>query len=106
MQASLTAFSAITICDAINRYAQKENSLYEMIICGGGVHNKFLLKQLAKELHNVEINSSAKYGLDPEYIEATAFAWLAKQTMQQKPGNLPDVTGANHPVILGGIYWA
>ena len=101
VQASLTAFTAITISDAIKSYS---NNVDELIICGGGVHNQFLLQQLSQGLSNIEINSSAKYGLDPDYIEATAFAWLAKQTMEGKTGNLPAVTGAKRKVILGGIF--
>ena len=104
VQASLTAFTAITIRDAINQYATKIAGVDELIICGGGIHNKFLLQQLSQGLPNIEINSSAKYGLDPDYIEATAFAWLAKQTMEGKTGNLPEVTGAKRKVILGGIF--
>lgn len=101
VQANLTIFSAITICDAVKAYS---NNCDEIIICGGGVHNEFLLEQLKQNLPNVEINSSAIYELDPDYIEATAFAWLAKQTMEYKTGNLPNVTGANHAAVLGGIY--
>lgn len=101
VQATLAAFSATTIIDAIKAYS---NSLEEIIVCGGGVHNDFLLQQLKLGLPNIEINSSAKYGLDPDYIEATAFAWLAKQTMEHKTGNLPEVTGSKRKVILGGIY--
>lgn len=106
VQASLTAFTAKTISDAINQYATKITDIDEIIICGGGVHNDFLRQQLIQVLPNIEINSSQEYGLDPDYIEATAFAWLAKQTMEHKSGNLPEVTGAKHKVILGGIYLA
>lgn len=106
VQASLTTFTAKTVSDAINQYASKAAKVDEIIICGGGVHNKFLLQQLGQELSNIEINSSEKYGLDPDYIEATAFAWLAKQTMTHQTGNLPEVTGARKKTILGGIYLA
>ncbi|MCW8900521.1 MAG: anhydro-N-acetylmuramic acid kinase [Gammaproteobacteria bacterium] len=102
VQASLTTFTAKTITDAIKAYS---NNLDEIIICGGGVHNDFLLQQLTLGLSHIEINSSAKYGLDPDFIEATAFAWLARQTLEHKPGNLPEVTGAKRAVILGGIYY-
>lgn len=68
------------------------------------MHNDFLLQQLERSLPNIEVNSSIKYGLDPDYVEAIAFAWLAKQTMEHKTGNLPEVTGAKRNVILGGIY--
>lgn len=103
VQASLTAFTATTIKDAIKSYASEAE---EIIVCGGGVHNDFLQQQLKQFLPNIEINSSAKYGLDPDYVEATAFAWLAKQTMEHKSGNLPEVTGANRSVILGGVYYS
>lgn len=102
VQASLSAFTATTIKNAINEYA---NEAEEIIVCGGGVHNDFLLQQLKAFLPNIEINSSKKYGLDPDYIEATAFAWLAKQTMEHKAGNLPEVTGAKRAVVLGGVYY-
>ena len=102
VQASLTALTAMSISDAINSYSVNTD---ELIICGGGVHNKFLLQQLSEFLPGIEISSSLKYGLDPDYIEATAFAWLAKQTIEHKAGNLPDVTGAKRKVILGGIYF-
>ena len=102
VQASLTAFTVTTIKDAIIQYAADVD---EIIVCGGGVHNDFLLQQLTQLLPNIEISSSEKHGVDPDYIEATAFAWLAKQTMEHKAGNLPDVTGANRPVILGGVYF-
>jgi len=103
IQASLSALTAVSICNTINQYAA---STTELIVCGGGTHNKLLQQQLQQNLSNVEINSSAKYGLDPDYIEATAFAWLAKQTMEHKTGNLSEVTGAKRKVILGGIYSA
>jgi len=103
VQASLTAFTATTIKNAINQYAE---DAHEIIVCGGGVHNEFLLQQLKHALPEIEVNSSANYGLDPDYIEASAFAWLAKQTIEHKPGNLPEVTGASRAVVLGGIYYS
>jgi len=106
VQTSLTAFTARSICDAIKQHATKIASIDEVIVCGGGVHNDYLLQQLGQVLINIEINSSAKYNLDPDYIEATAFAWLAKQTIEHKTSNLPEVTGAKRKVILGAIYQA
>lgn len=103
VQASLTALTAKTVCDAIHTYSPQTD---EMIICGGGVHNDFLVKQLKLGLPNIDINSSAEYGLNPDYIEATAFAWLAKQTMEHKVGNLAEVTGASRAVVLGGVYYS
>ena len=101
VQASLTNLTATTVKDAIKLC---KSEIDELIICGGGVHNKFLLQLLKQYLPSVEINSSEKYGIDPDFVEATAFAWLAKQTIEHQTGNLPEVTGARRKVILGSIY--
>ncbi len=63
------------------------------------------MQQLQQGL-DATVETTAEQGIDPDQIEAMAFAWLARQTLQHLPGNLPDVTGARHPVILGGIYQA
>jgi len=104
VQASLAAFTAITIRDAIIKHVTKITPLDEIIVCGGGVHNDYLLMQLRHALPEIKINSSEEYGIDPDYVEATAFAWLAKQTIEGKPGNIPEVTGAKHKAVLGAIY--
>lgn len=103
VQASLTALTAQSIANAIKTHATNTG---EIIICGGGVHNDFLLELLSQQLQGINIQSSAEHGLDPDYVEATAFAWLAKQTLEKQAGNLPSVTGATKPVILGGVYFS
>jgi len=101
IQATLAEFTAITISDAIKRWG---NNTEEVVICGGGVHNNHLLERLSFHLPTAPVSSSAKYGLDPDWVEAIAFAWLAKQTIDHRPGNAPSVTGSSGPRILGGIY--
>ncbi len=103
VQASLAMLTATTIANAINTLPLKVD---EVIVCGGGVHNTFLLQLMAQLLPAITWNSSEVHGMDPDYIEATAFAWLARQTLQRQSGNLPEVTGAKRPVILGGVYYA
>jgi len=100
IQATLCEFSAETIADAINTYAGDSK---QILVCGGGIHNRRLLELLRQRL-SVPVVSTAKQGIDPDHVEAVAFAWLAKQTIEQKPGNLCKVTGAKSPVVLGGIY--
>ena len=100
VQASLTYLTVSTICDAIQRVAPDTSRI---LVCGGGVHNEYLL-ELLKENVSCCVQSTAEFGLHPDYVEAIAFAWLAKQTMNQKAGNLQSVTGAQYPVILGGVY--
>ena len=100
VQASLCYLTAITICEAIEKFAPETARI---LVCGGGVHNPCLMALLAEHSF-CSVQSTADFDLHPDHVEAIAFAWLAKQTMNQKSGNLQAVTGANHPVILGGIY--
>jgi anhydro-N-acetylmuramic acid kinase len=100
IQASLCCLTAITICDAIKQYAPETD---RVLICGGGIHNDYLLKLIQKRL-DCTVESTEQYGLHPDHVEAVAFAWLARQTLNNLPGNLKEVTGARSPVILGGIY--
>lgn len=100
IQASLCFLTAITICQAIEKYA----SLTErVLICGGGIHNDYLLELIQMNL-DCPVNSTEPYGIHPDHVEAMAFAWLARQTLNNHPGNLKEVTGANNAVILGGLY--
>jgi anhydro-N-acetylmuramic acid kinase len=99
VQATLTALTAHSIINAIHHHLPNS----EILICGGGVHNQYLMQQLAQLTTN-PIASTKKLGVDPDWMEAMAFAWLAKQTLDGKPGNIAAVTGAKRATILGGIY--
>jgi len=101
VQATLCELSAVSISEAIQQYAGEASSI---IVCGGGVHNTALMFRLQCLLEHQQVRSSEDYGIDPNAMEAIGFAWLAQQTLAIKPGNLPSVTGAKHPVVLGGIY--
>ncbi|TAK63696.1 anhydro-N-acetylmuramic acid kinase [Methylobacter sp.] len=100
VQASLCFLTAITICDAIKQYAPNTE---RVLICGGGIHNAYLLELIQQQLE-CPVESTELYGLHPDHVEAMAFAWLARQTLNNLPGNLKEVTGAINSVILGGIY--
>ncbi len=101
VQRTLLEFTVTTIRDALDRFAGGTDQL---LVCGGGVHNRFLMQRLGASLKGVETASTEALGLHPDWVEAVAFAWLAKQTLAGLPGNLPAVTGASHAVILGAIY--
>ncbi len=101
VQATLLALTARTVADAL-RAAQPQTR--RVIACGGGAHNPRLMAALAAELPGMQVDSSAAHGLDPDCIEAMAFAWLARETLAGRPGNLPAVTGAAGPRVLGAIY--
>lgn len=102
VQATLVELTAQTIVRAIAaHFAQAE-----ILICGGGVHNLFLLERLKSCGKNYTFASTEKFGVHPDWVEAMAFAWLAKQTLEHKVGNLPAVTGAKQASVLGGVYYA
>jgi anhydro-N-acetylmuramic acid kinase len=75
-----------------------------VLVCGGGVHNLALMLRLQLLMDDIRVVSTEEFDTDPDFVEAIAFAWLAKQTLEGKPGHLPSVTGAARSVILGGIY--
>ena len=104
VQATLLALTTTSIAEAIEGVdPNKQASIY---ICGGGSHNTALCRQLGEMLAPRQLANTSELGLSPDWVEAAAFAWLAKQTMTHQTGNLPAVTGANKEVILGGVYWA
>lgn len=101
VQATLAGLTARSIADAVRRSQPDTDRL---LVCGGGIHNQRLMLLLDIELPGLRIASTANYGLDPDWVEAMAFAWLARQTLRGNPGNSPAVTGAQGPRVLGGIY--
>ena len=101
IQASVAGLTTQTVTDAIKDYARK---IQIIIVCGGGIHNSFLIKSLQIKLPDCKITSSKDYGFDPDAIEAMTFALLAQRRLVNLPGNIPSVTGANHECILGAIY--
>lgn len=101
VQATLLLLSARSIAQAL----QTQPTRFErLLVCGGGVHNRLLMQALKAELPDVVVETTHQHGLDADYVEAMAFAWLARQTLRGLPGNLADVTGARGPRVLGGIY--
>lgn len=101
VQATLLELSAATVADALLRH---QPATRRMLVCGGGVRNGQLMRRLGARLPGVVVESSAAHGLDPDYMEAMGFAWLARRTLDGLAGNLPSVTGARGPRILGAIH--
>ncbi len=101
VQATLQEFSAQSIAQAL---LQEDLPPFELWVCGGGVHNIALMARLQALLPQAQVGSTETLGLHPQWVEAVAFAWLARELMQGRPGNLPAVTGARHTVPLGAIY--
>lgn len=99
VQRTLCRFTAGTIALAVSRYL-----VQEVYVCGGGVHNQLLLQDLADLLPQCRVDSTASLGVHPDYVEAMAFAWLSYAHDNQLPGNVPAVTGARAPLVLGVRY--
>ncbi len=104
VQATLLGLTVESIALAIQQ--QDTTTKAEVYICGGGSHNTALTSQLEIALGSRPLATTEKLGIHPDWVEAVAFAWLAKQTMEKASSNLPSVTGATDEVILGGIYLA
>lgn len=103
VQATLLELTCRTIAQAIRKYCAGASEIY---LCGGGAHNLALLRCLAALLPGSSVRTTDVLGVDGDYLEAVAFAWLAQQALQGNPANLPAVTGARHPCVLGAIYHA
>lgn len=102
VQRTLGELTVASLAASIERHAPPDSEVW---VCGGGTRNRWLMSRLRERLgpqHSVQ--TTAALGLDPAWIEASAFAWLAWQTANGRPGNLPSVTGARRRAVLGGIY--
>jgi len=96
-----TVFTAVSVVFALRRWVLHRLPVHDLIVSGGGAHNPLLLAQLQAGLPGVEMLSSAAFGVPEDAKEAFAFAILAYETFHGRPANLPEATGAKHPVILG-----
>ena len=103
IQATLLEFTAQTIYNDIEKLPKSVNEIY---ICGGGADNSQLMLRLETLLHPRIVANTSQLGIPAQWVEAVAFAWLAKQALAKQPGNLSSVTGASCDVILGAIYSA
>jgi anhydro-N-acetylmuramic acid kinase len=99
--ATLSELTARTVAEAALQSASGVKHVY---VCGGGANNTHLLARLAAQLPGATVESTATLGIDPAWVEAAGFAWLARETLEARPGNLPSVTGAGKSTVLGAIY--
>ena len=101
VQATLAALTARTIVDAVRTHCGQAS---EILACGGGANNAALMEALERELAPRAVRTTAALGVAVEHVEALAFAWLAREALAHRPGNVPEVTGARGPRVLGAIY--
>ena len=101
VQRTLVRLTAQVFTDALKKFVPE---VQEIWICGGGARNKVLLQEIRDLNQNLKVGSTAELGMDPMDVEGAAFAWLAKQFVEKKPGNLPSATGAKGERVLGALY--
>ena len=103
VQATLVELTACTIASAISELAVTPANCF---VCGGGAHNRYLLERLQQRLSFCNVQTTDVLGINPDYVEAAAFAWLARERIELRGGNMPAVTHARRTTILGGVYRA
>ena len=101
LQATLLELSAASVADAL---LATQSGTRRLLVCGGGVHNAFLIERIRARLPGVDVESTAAHGLDPDFVEAIGFAWLASEALAGRPGNLPSVSGARGLRVLGVVH--
>ena len=101
VQATLLELSAHSISQCLWQASPIPQEVY---LCGGGAYNKNLRERLAEQLAPIPVMTTSQLGIAPDWVEASAFAWLARQTLDGLPGNAPLATGASGARILGGIF--
>jgi anhydro-N-acetylmuramic acid kinase len=101
VQATLLALTADGIAQGIEEHCAGAKSIF---VCGGGARNAALMSRLALLMPSRRVSNTSAIGVDADWVEALAFAWLARQTLRHEPGNVPSVTGAKGPRVLGAIY--
>ncbi len=103
VQATLAELTAHSVAAALDAAGPTPDRL---IVCGGGAHNGDLLRRLRAQLPRVRVVTSADHGIEPQHVEPMAFAWLAQRRVHELAGNLPSVTGADRPLVLGALIRA
>ena len=101
VEATLAALTARTLADAVRAHCARPD---ELLVCGGGANNTTLMRMLAAELPRARVAATDTVGVASAHVEALAFAWLAREALAGRPGNLPAVTGAAGSRVLGAIY--
>ncbi|MBV0934194.1 anhydro-N-acetylmuramic acid kinase [Marinobacterium weihaiense] len=102
VQTTLLELTALSLTRAIQHHAL---SRPELLLCGGGSHNRQLQQRLQLHLPQARLTTSAAGGLEPDWVEAAAFAWFAMRTLSRQPSSLAAVTGARGDRILGAIHY-
>ena len=104
VQATFSQLTAISLAQSVLRDCSASGKPHSVWLCGGGARNRDLVRRIETALPGIAVGPTDQLGLPGAWIEAMAFAWLARQTLLGEPGNLPRVTGAAGSRVLGAIY--
>jgi len=99
VQATLAELTALSVADSI-----RPCQAADVLLCGGGIHNADLVARLRAHLPGIPLRSTADFGVDPDWVEAILFAWLARERLAGRPQDTRAITGARQPVLLGEIF--
>jgi anhydro-N-acetylmuramic acid kinase len=100
VQCTLAEFTAVSIADCLSGSAKPER----LLVCGGGAQNAYLMRRIAANLPDVVVESTSRYGVDPDWVEGLLFAWLARERLDESLQNTSPITGADQPILLGTIH--
>jgi len=100
VQCTLAEFTAISIADSFPDSDKPDR----LLVCGGGVQNTYLMRRIAAKLPDVIVESTNRYGVDPNWVEGLLFAWLARERLNESLQNTAPITGADKPILLGTIH--
>lgn len=104
IQATLVEFTVVSVVNELKKLNLPPKLICELVVCGGGARNPLIMQRFTQHLSDWSVKTSNDYGVDMDYVEAMAFAWLAHQRRYDLPGNVQEVTGATRAVSLGAIY--
>ena len=99
IQRSFLELTVRTVAEAVH----SQTNLQRLLVCGGGAHNRFLMMEIQRVLPDLPVESTASYGVDPDWVEGLLFAWLASERLLKHKIDTGPVTGASYPVLLGSI---
>ncbi len=100
VQATLAELTAQSIANSL----LEAGGTRRLLVCGGGVQNSYLMRRIRSNLPEIIVESTARYGVDPNWVEGLLFAWLARERLNDRKQNTPPITGASEPLLLGSIY--
>jgi anhydro-N-acetylmuramic acid kinase len=100
VQATLAELTAQSVANSLADITSPER----LLVCGGGAHNAYLMRRIAAALPDTIVESTARYGAEPDWVKGLLFAWLARERLSESAQDTRLITGAHQPVLLGDIH--